>query len=200
MHNNNARPDEPGWMSGLEPLSRRGFLRTAVLGAVALSSGCASLTGRRQRVTPSSRYQHLTEDEALVLRQLTRVLLPTRDFDLPSSLSEVPTVQNIDGMVGQMSPQTRELLGLGLWLFERRPMASFRFSRFSRLDDAEALRYVNAMQAGTFFERGLMTTLKTLVCVNYWRDARTWPALDYHGPVTELWGVRRLGNAPLPQA
>lgn len=198
MHNNNARPDEPGWMSGLAPLSRRGFLRTAVISAAALSSGCATLLGRGGDHS-DRRYQHLTEDESIVLKRLTQVLLPAEQFGLPSSLSEVPTVQNIDGMVGQMAGQTRELLGLGLWVFEHRSMASFRFSRFSRLDDDEALRYVNAMQAGTFFERGLMTTLKTLVCVNYWRDARTWPGLDYHGPVTEIWGVRRLGNAPLPQ-
>lgn len=199
MHNNNARPDGPGWMSGLEPLSRRGFLRTALLGAAALSSGCASLL-RGGQAAPPPRYQHLSDDDAQVLQQLVRVLLPTTDHGLPSSLSEVPTLQNIDGMVGQMSGQTRELLGLGLWLFERRPMASFQFSRFSRLDERDALRYVQAMQEGNFIERGLMSTLKTLVCVNYWRDARTWPGLDYHGPVTELWGVRRLGNAPLPQA
>lgn len=198
MHNNNPGPDEPGWMSGLAPLSRRGFLRTALLGAAALSTGCASLMRRGQVAPP--RYQHLSEDDALVLQQLVRVLLPTAEHGLPSSYSDVPTLQNIDGMVGQMSDQTRELLGLGLWLFERRPMASFQFSRFSRLDEPQALRYVQAMQTGNFVERGLMSTLKTLVCVNYWRDARTWPALDYHGPVTELWGVRRLGNAPLPQA
>ncbi|MBZ2187751.1 gluconate 2-dehydrogenase subunit 3 family protein [Alcanivorax sp. JB21] len=168
-----------------------------MLTGMVISSGCATLTGRRA-LDGEAVYPHLTAEEARVLTRLTEILLPTEQFNLPSSLHEVPTVANINDMAGDMSGQTRDLLAMALWAFERRPMASFRFSRFSRLDDEEALRYVQAMQAGTFFERGLITTLHTVVCVNYWRDSRTWPGLDYHGPVTGIWGVRRLGNAPLP--
>lgn len=193
MNNNNLPA------AGLEPLTRRGFLRAATLTGMALTAGCASLGGRR---APDGEavYAHLSEEEARVLTRLTEILLPTEQFGLPSSTREVPTVANINDMAGDMAPQTRDLMAMVLWIFERRPMASFRFSRFTRLDDEEALRYVRAMQSGTFFERGLMTTLHTAVCVNYWRDSRTWPGLDYHGPVTGIWGVRRLGNAPLPTA
>ena len=111
-----------------------------------------------------------------------------------------PTVENIDMMAQRLPKQTRDLMGLGIWVFNNRPMVSFKFSKFTSLSDEKALAYVDAMQEGTFFERGLMTTLKALVALNYWRDERTWPGLEYHGPVTEMWGVRRLGNAPLPRA
>jgi hypothetical protein len=188
----------PSFMAGLEPLSRRGFLRGSVLAGAALSAGCARLLGRRE-APEALEYEHLQPSEVRTLRRLTEVLIPPSE-GLPSSTEEVPTVGNIDSMAGRMPPQTRELFGLALWVFERRPMVSFSFSRFSNLGDEEALEYIRSMQQASFFERGLTTTLKTVVTLNYWRDERTWPALDYWGPVTEKWGVTRLGNAPLPRA
>lgn len=188
----------PSFMAGLEPLSRRGFLRGSVLAGAALSAGCARLLGRKE-APEALEYEHLEPNEVRTLRRLTEVVIPASE-GLPSSTEEVPTVGNVDAMAGKMPPQTRQLFGLALWVFERRPMASFSFTRFSNLDDDEALEYIRSMQQASFFERGLMTTLKTVVTLNYWRDERTWPALDYWGPVTEKWGVTRLGNAPLPRA
>lgn len=196
---NNNRASVPGYLAGLEPLSRRGFLRTSVLAGAALSSGCASLFGRKD-APESLEYYSLKPDEIDVITRLTEIMLPTEQYGLPSSTTVVPTVKNIDTMSQRMPEQTRELLGLGIWVFNNRPMMSFKFKQFTSLSDEKALEYVNAMQQGTFFERGLMTTLKALIALNYWRDERTWPGLEYHGPVTETWGVRRLGNAPLPRA
>ncbi len=196
---NNNRARMPGYLAGLEPLSRRGFLRTSVLAGAALSSGCSSLFGRRE-APETLQYHSLTPDEVEVITRLTEVMLPAESYGLPSSTTVVPTVENIDMMAQRLPKQTRDLMGLGIWVFNNRPMVSFKFSKFTSLSDEKALAYVDAMQEGTFFERGLMTTLKALVALNYWRDERTWPGLEYHGPVTEVWGVRRLGNAPLPRA
>lgn len=196
---NNNRARMPGYLAGLEPLSRRGFLRTSVLAGAALSSGCSSLFGRRE-APETLQYHSLTPDEVEVITRLTEVMLPAESYGLPSSTTVVPTVENIDMMAQRLPMQTRDLMGLGIWVFNNRPMVSFKFSKFTSLSDEKALAYVDAMQEGTFFERGLMTTLKALVALNYWRDERTWPGLEYHGPVTEMWGVRRLGNAPLPRA
>ena len=196
---NNNRARMPGYLAGLEPLSRRGFLRTSVLAGAALSSGCSSLFGRRE-APETLQYHSLTPDEVEVITRLTEVMLPAESYGLPSSTTVVPTVENIDMMAQRLPKQTRDLMGLGIWVFNNRPMVSFKFSKFTSLSDEKALAYVEAMQEGTFFERGLMTTLKALVALNYWRDERTWPGLEYHGPVTEMWGVRRLGNAPLPRA
>lgn len=198
MKNHNRAP-LPGYLAGLEPLSRRGFLRTSVLAGAALSSGCSSLFGRRE-APETLQYHSLTPDEVEVITRLTEVMLPAESYGLPSSTTVVPTVENIDMMAQRLPKQTRDLMGLGIWVFNNRPMVSFKFSKFTSLSDEKALAYVDAMQEGTFFERGLMTTLKALVALNYWRDERTWPGLEYHGPVTEMWGVRRLGNAPLPRA
>lgn len=199
MNHKEKNGSQPAMLAGLEPLSRRGFVRTSALAGMALTTGCARMLGR-QEAPEALQYSHMTAEEIRVATRLTEVLLPTAEHGLPSSTEEVPTVGNLDAMVGQMAPQIRELMGLGFWVFEHRPMVSFRFSRFSKLDDEKALAYVRAMQEGSFFERGLMTTLKTVITLNYWRDSRTWPALDYWGPVSERWGVTRLGNAPLPRA
>ena len=189
-------------MPGLAPLGRRGFLRASVLAGAALTAGCANMTSRLvgKRDAPEAVvYGSLSEDEVRIVTRLTEVLLPTERYDLPSSIDEIPTVANIDGMVARMSPQTRQLTGLGFWVLEHRPVASLRMRRFTRMNDEQADAYLESLQNGTFVERGLLTQMKALVTVNYWRDSRTWPALDYHGPVTETWGVRRLGNAPQPR-
>ena len=189
----------PALLGGFEPLSRRSLLRLTAVSGLALTTGCARLFGRRE-APEALTYVNMTEDEVRVVTKFTRAVLPTARHGLPDCIDEIPTIKNIDIMVGKMAPTQRELLALGLWVYEYRPMASFKFSRFSKLNDEKAHAYVVAMQEGAFFERGLTTTLKALVTLNYWRDSRTWQALDYWGPVTERWGVRRLGNAPLPMA
>ena len=198
MQKNSSRSEPRAFLAGVEPLSRRSFLRAGILTGAAFTSGCATVFGRRE-APEDLVYDHLSREEARVATRFTEVLLPTEAHGLPSSTEVVPTVKNLDGMVGQMSPQTRDLFGLAFWVLEYRPMASFRFSRFTRLDDDRAREYLIALQEGTFFERGLATGIKSLVALNYWRDERTWPAMDYHGPVTELWGVRPLGNTPPPR-
>lgn len=187
----------PAFMAGLEPLSRRSVLRGLAVSGMAVTAGCSRLFGRKD-APEALEYKYLSQDEVRTVTALTGVLLPTEKYGMPSALDTVPTVKNVDAMVGQMPPQTRQLLGLALWVFESRPMMSFKFSRFSKLEQDKATEYVLAMQDGAFFERGITSTLKTLITVNYWRDSRTWPGLEYTGPVTEKWGVRRLGNAPLP--
>jgi hypothetical protein len=187
----------PSMLGGLEPLSRRSLLRLTAVSGLALTTGCARVFGRKE-APEALRYVNMTEAEIRVVTKFTRAVLPTARHGLPDCIDEIPTIKNVDTMVGNMAPTQRDLLSLGLWVYEYRPMASFKFSRFSSLDDERAHAYVVAMQEGAFFERGLTTTLKALVTLNYWRDSRTWDALDYWGPVTERWGVRRLGNAPLP--
>jgi len=187
----------PSMLGKLEPLSRRSLLRLTAVSGLALTTGCARVFGRKE-APEALRYVNMTEAEIRVVTKFTRAVLPTARHGLPDCIDEIPTIKNVDTMVGNMAPTQRDLLSLGLWVYEYRPMASFKFSRFSSLDDERAHAYVVAMQEGAFFERGLTTTLKALVTLNYWRDSRTWDALDYWGPVTERWGVRRLGNAPLP--
>lgn len=140
----------------------------------------------------------LTAQEYQVFDKLRRVLLPTARFNLPST-DEVPVMTNIDDMIGKLSDNVRDTLQLGVKVFETGSLVTtLKFSKFSSMTDEDALAYVNKWQEGLFVQRGLMTGLKSVVLFAYWRDSRTWSALEYDGPVTEKWGIKRLGNAPLP--
>src|SRR5690554_3057630 len=125
----------PALLGGLEPLSRRSLLRLTAVSGVALTAGCARVFGRRE-APEALTYVNMTEDEVRVVTQFTRAVLPTSRHGLPDCINEIPTIKNIDIMVGNMDPTQRQLLGLGLWVYEYRPMASFKFKRFSKLDEA----------------------------------------------------------------
>ncbi|MED5431376.1 MAG: transcriptional initiation protein Tat, partial [Pseudomonadota bacterium] len=94
---NTKRMPLPGYLAGLEPLSRRSFLRSSVLASAAFTSGCASLLGRRD-APETLQYHSLNTDEARVIKRLTEVMLPTARYGLPSSTQVVPTIENVDAM------------------------------------------------------------------------------------------------------
>jgi prolipoprotein diacylglyceryltransferase len=71
--------------------------------------------------------------------------------------------------------------------------------RFSSLNNKQARNQILAWQSGASLQGGLIVSLKTLLGVAYWRDPRTWQPLEYDGPVTAKWGIRRLGNMPVPR-
>ena len=74
----------------------------------------------------------------------------------------------------------------------------WHFSSFIKLDQASAVGYVDRWQSGNELQRGVMTALKKLVYTAYWRDERTWAAVSFDGPVSDKWGLKNLGNAPMP--
>lgn len=190
MNENEMPGPLPGFRSAL---TRRQLFKTgAMLGPMLAlpASALAADDGLPAGITS------LSPMEYRVLNRLRVVLLPVQDFDLPST-TEVPVMANLDDLIGKLSAFPRELLRLGLRAFEYGSF--FSFSRFSSKDNEAAYRQVESWQGGLFFQRGLMSDIKTLVTFAYWRDPRTWPLLEYDGPVTEKWGIKRLGNAPLPR-
>ncbi|HEX4870544.1 MAG TPA: hypothetical protein VFV15_07500 [Moraxellaceae bacterium] len=201
MSHNDSIP--PGFLAGLEPLSRRRFL-TAGIRATAATGVLLALPGRvlaagateAGRGPVPSGILNLTDLEYRVFDKLRVLMLPTQKYDLPSSV-EVPVMQNVDVWVGKLNQRTRTLLKLGAQTLEYGSL--YRFSRFTTMSDARAAKHVHNWQTGNVLQRGVMSSLKMLITLGYWQDTRTWPSLQYDGPVTEKWGIRRLGNAPLPR-
>lgn len=186
-----------GLNDGLAVLSRRSVLKSALV--FGTSTAALVLEPRLAMAAGSSLpegIKHMSELEYRVLDRLRVVLLPTQKFNLPST-TVVPVMQNLDDMLGSLGSFPRQLLSIGIRSFEYGSI--YRFSRFSQLSDEKAYNHIEAWQSGIFFQRGLMSNLKTLVTFAYWRDDRTWSALEYDGPVTEKWGIRRLGNVPMPR-
>jgi hypothetical protein len=188
-------------LAGLEPLSRRRFLTTgiratAAVGAFVALPAQALAAGEAAPGGLPSGIKNLSLLEYRVFDKLRIVMLPTEKFELPSS-QEIPVMQNVDVWVGKLNQRTRTLLTLGSQTIEYGSL--YRFSRFSQMSDAKAAQHVNNWQTGNVLQRGVMSSLKMLLTLGYWQDVRTWPALQYDGPVTEKWGIRRLGNAPMPR-
>lgn len=195
--NSNFPPD---FLAGLEILSRRRFLTGGVKAAAATGMVLA-LPGRvlatdtdKDSGIPSG-IKHLSNLEYRVFDKLRVVMLPTQKYSLPSS-TEIPVMQNLDAWVGKLGQRPRLLISMGSETLEYGSL--YRFSRFSQMNDDTATKHVHNWQTGTALQRGVMSGLKMLVTLGYWQDVRTWPSLQYDGPVTQKWGIRRLGNAPMP--
>lgn len=177
-------------------LSRRRFLRSGlVLGTTAAAALTLPARALAADALPVG-IRHLSLLEYQVFNRMRTIFLPTQRFDRLPSTTEVPVMENLDRMVGRLNSDTRFLLSLGARTLEYSTL--YRLSRFSTLSDDKALKQVRAWQAGLSFQGGLVVSMKTLLGVAYWRDPRTWEALDYDGPVSAKWGIRRLGNLPLP--
>lgn len=182
--------------SQLTSLSRRRFLKTGLLLGTTAAT-VLTLPSRAFANGVPTTIQHLSKAEYRLFDKLRVVFLATERFpDLPSTV-EVPVMQNLDNMVGRLNSDTRFLLSIGTKALEFSTI--YKLKRFSSLSDEQALAQVRAWQSGLAFQGGLVVTLKTLLGVAYWRDPRTWQALEYDGPVTAKWGIRRLGNMPVPR-
>ena len=181
----------------LASLSRRRFLKAGLI----LGTSAASVLTYPTRVfadTGVPTYiRHLSEAEYRLFDKLRQVFLPTERFtDLPST-SEVPVMENLDNLVGRLNSDTRFLLSIGAKTLEFSTL--YKMKRFSSLSNKQALNQIRVWQSATSIQGGLIVSLKTLLGVAYWRDPRTWQALEYDGPVTVKWGIRRLGNMPVPR-
>lgn len=183
-------------LQGLQSLSRRRFLKAGLSVGVGLAALAHGATAGAVEAPPAVSYKYLGEVEARVLDKLRRLLLPTDKAGLPSS-DDVQVMRNLDAQMGQLGPKARDDLSLAIRGLEYGSLLSF--SRFSRLDDAAAHKQLAAWQKGAFFKRGIVATIKSFVLLGYWRDPRTFSYLEYDGPVSQKWGIQRLGNVPLPR-
>lgn len=181
----------------LASLSRRRFLKTGLI----LGTGAATaltLPARAFAANGVPTYiQHLSEAEYRLFDKLRVVFLPTERFNNLPSTTEVPVMENLDTLVGRMNADTRFLLSLGSKAMEFSTL--YKLKRFSSLSNEQALNQLRTWQNGLAVQSGLVISFKTLLGVSYWRDPRTWQALEYDGPVTAKWGIRRLGNFPVPR-
>lgn len=177
-------------------MNRRAFLKAGLVTAIGTSTlltmGCSS------EAPFDSGLKVLTPSQQALFARLVDVLLPTQGTAMADTRS-VPVLANVDHLLAGLEPKVREDLGAAMMLFEYGSLVlGGHFSRFTRLDDADAIAYIEDWQHGNTIQRGVAATLKRLVYASYWRDEKTWAPVDYDGPVTVRWGLPSLGNAPLP--
>ena len=181
---------------GLAPFNRRTFLKAgislAIGGSTLLTLGCSS----EPVLDPS--LKALTSSQQALFQRLTQILLPTEGTSL-TSISVIPVLSNINHLFAGLDTKILADLEGATTLFEYGSLVlGGHFSRFTKLNDQDAVAYLEEWQNGNSIQRGIATTLKKMVYASYWRDERTWGPVDYDGPVSVRWGLPSLGNAPLP--
>lgn len=176
-------------------LDRRDFLKFAAgLGAVA-TCGLPSAT---LAVASPSALRHIDAAQYKVFHRLMVISLPVEGTAL-AQLADIPVMQTLDAaLLAGMEPH--ELAGLkdGVALFENGPVQTYR-KPFSALSDKDAAAFCDAWANDADpLRRGLVTALKKLVALSYWANPPTWAGLGYDGPVSDRWGLKSIGNAPMP--
>jgi len=186
----------------LSPLSRRKFLK---LGAIAGGAGLSAALGAfhffsgsnvPMPIMPSS-IKNLKPEEYRLFLKIIEVLFP------PSpplaNASSLPVIENIDSVIGSLPENIRTDFGLGMKLFDKGSViVGHHLKPFTDLSNKAAAQYIRAWHQGYLIQRSIVVAIKKIAYLSYWRNAETWVALDYEGPITKKYGIPSLGNAPLP--
>ncbi|WP_223422494.1 twin-arginine translocation signal domain-containing protein [Alcanivorax limicola] len=188
----------------LAAVTRRRFMKGVLLGSagLAVAAGGTFAVLRRspvdQQPVPEG-IRHLSQSEYHLFRRAIDVLLPLAGSAL-TPVAEVPVLANIDAMIGTLPAHIRKDVASGLMLFDNAAVVSgWHGRRFVDLDDADAVAYFDRWSRGSVIQRTMNTVIKQFVYVSYWRDPKTWPPVEFDGPVSDRWGIAYLGNAPLPE-
>lgn len=188
-----TRTDMRGFVKDLQPLSRRSLLKGCVVAGMGVSAigiaGCSD--------PATSTHSYLNAEDARVINRLARVMFPDDDRIFP--VNQIPVEDNVSHLLSLVDPSIREDLSVAIKLFDYGAIVlGWHFSRFTSLDNKTAAEYCDRWQNGNDLQRGIASALKKLVYTAYWQDARTWNAVAFDGPVSDKWGLEKLGNAPLP--
>jgi hypothetical protein len=178
----------------LRRIDRRAFLK-----GLAAAGGLAALgLGGPADAATHVGFKFMTAAEEAVFRRLTEVSLPVSGTAL-APLTDVPVLATLDAaLLGAMEPHVLEGLRGGIRMFEDGPREQYG-KPFSQLGDKEAAAFCDAWgNSADMDRRGLVTGLKKLVALSYWANPPTWAALGYDGPVSAKWGLKSIGNAPMP--
>lgn len=190
------------WRSSLElttqALTRRRFLRSGVILGVGIPSLLSLNACSSNPKPPPKGIENLESSHIEIFQKLAQVLFPVEGTDLKSP-KEIPLIKNIDTMLGTLEPSMLEDVHGLISLFNVGPYVSgFHLKAFTALETEAAIEYIDSWQEGFFIQRAIASTMKKFIYASYWRDESTWPPLEFDGPVSEKWGLIRLGNAPLP--
>jgi hypothetical protein len=186
-------------ISAMRQFSRRDFLKFAVASASLVSTGVAGLAlpSAAHAAVPQG-ISFMGEAEYRVFERLMQVTLPVAGTPL-AQLDQIPVMKTLDAaLLAGMAPHVLAGLKQGIALFEQGAVQPFG-KPFSQLNDKDATAFCDAWgESADATQRGLATGLKKLVELAYWANPPTWVALGYDGPVSKRWGLKQLGNAPMP--
>ena len=187
--------------------SRRSFLKNtfkvAALGVVALSGLLALRTrSNKDALQKPAAITAMSDSEYQLFLAVAAACLPADDNEQELlSWTQLPILENIDHLLAGIPAHARADVTTAFQLFDHGAIVSgWHGKRFVDLDVAAARTYLDEWNHGGDIQRAISNLVRKLAYIAYWREEKTWPAIDYDGPVMAKWGLERYGNAPLPAA
>lgn len=140
----------------------------------------------------------LTPDERVMIERFAEVYIPTEGTSL-KPLSEVPYLDNINGILQHLDAPTLDEVHTGLKLFDYGSIVlGLHFARFGNLSPEDRLDYIVDWTEGGETQRAVVGLLKNFVAFGYWQDVAAAQRVGYQGPVSDEAKIISLGNAPMP--
>ena len=175
---------------------RRQFLKLATAITATVMS-CSSMQVMAGILTEDNK---MDKTERAVFEKMLAIALPTEGSSLvdPASL---PVISTIEGaLLAGMPPHIRKVLRQGIYYFNQSAEKAFG-KPFSQLSDHDATSFVDQWAASDAApHRALSMGIKKLTVLAYWAIPTTWAPLNYDGPVSDKWGLKKRGVTPEPQA
>jgi hypothetical protein len=193
-------PNTLAALAQIQGMSRRDFLKfSGVAAGFAAVAGMGLLGSTSAFAAVPSGIKCMGESEYGVFQRLLEVMLPVQGSAL-LPLDKVPVLQTLDtALLATMEPHVLQGLKGGIAYFEQGPVAAYG-KPFTQLSDTDAASFLDAWaDSRETPQRMLAVGLKKLVGLAYFANPPTWAALGYDGPVSDKWGLKPLGNAPMPK-
>ena len=172
-------------------MERRRVLKLGAFGAITLALGGGALRwfagGYASQLEPSEVPIAFTKKELAIVKAYVAAMLPAED-GFPSGVA-LGVHQRIDEEMWSASEGTRSDMKNGLQLFEHATITHGFASRFTSLDPAARVAYVDKLLRG---EPGALQqiafALKEITYLFYYCREETWKVIGYDGPLV---GVKK---------
>ena len=161
--------------------TRRGFLglaaKSAALAALARLPAASALSANGAKTAFFSAY------ETAILTAVVERVVATGEASAPA-VRETRAVEVIDRLCAGLDPEVSGVLPTLLRLVEWGPaLFDFRFTRFSKLSDAEKDASLRAwMTSRLGVRRRAFYALRNLSYLGYYSQEATWALIGYRGP------------------
>jgi hypothetical protein len=125
----------------------------------------------------------LSPNDARIFSALAARMVFSGDPEMPA-FADTDAVAIVDTALLQVPEEQSRQLHYGLLAFEYMPIVMIRrFSRFTRLSEADQDRYLSAWAASEWEVcRQGFEAFKNLSMLGYYADEKTWKGIHYGGP------------------
>lgn len=145
-------------------------------------------------------YKTINPHVLAVLTALAENWLPPVASGFPP-FQQLPVFEHLDRGLTRLPAPSRELFLTGIAGFDYAAFAyGWHGKPFTELSPDKRAEYINRWFKGLPEQKALLSALRQLMLLSYWRESTTWPQTGYLGPKYLRGDIPALGDAPEPTA